>query len=340
MPRFVIEYLTLFLSLLLISGCNEIFDKDTPNSNEVYETKTNIKVYFCPADNCEKVLQTYVNYAKSSVHCAFFDLDPGDLVTALAKKSHDSDVRVVIDDQNYDGQIKGVGIKTAKSKQYMHNKFCIIDKGIVLTGSTNPTDNGLNSNNNNLIILSSKYLAENYEDEFNELWNGVYASGDNVKYNRISTNVGSIENYFCPEDCATGNFAVNNIIRLIKKSEKSVKVAIFSFTDENLADELVKSDIKGINVTILVERTQRNVQNSQYARLRDFGLDIRVDGNKQNMHHKFIVIDDNIVITGSPNFSWSGFNRNDENMLIIQDKSLASEYRNEFDRLFDDGEDV
>ena len=58
------------------------------------------------------------------------------------------------------------------------------------------------------------------------------------------------------------------------------------------------------------------------------------------MHHKFIVIDENIVITGSPNFSWSGFNINDENMLIIYSKELAFEYSNEFDRLFGEGEVV
>ena len=89
-----------------------------------------------------------------------------------------------------------------------------------------------------------------------------------------------------------------------------------------------------------MERRQRNVQNSQYYRLRGFGVDIKVDGNKNNMHHKFIVVDGKIVITGSPNYSWSGFNRNDENMLIIYDESLALKYKNEFERLFGEGEVV
>ena len=117
-------------------------------------------------------------------------------------------------------------------------------------------------------------------------------------------------------------------------------MASFSFTHEELADELVKADIKGLDVSVLVENRQRNVINSQYERLKDFGLNIKVDGNKNTMHHKFIVIDDEIVITGSPNFSWSGFNKNDENMLIIYDKELALEYRGEFDSLFEGGEVV
>jgi len=47
-----------------------------------------------------------------------------------------------------------------------------------------------------------------------------------------------------------------------------------------------------------------------------------------------------VVITGSPNFSLSGFNRNDENMLIIYNEQLALGFVREFDRLFGEGEVV
>ncbi|MCH8014844.1 MAG: hypothetical protein IH823_08750 [Candidatus Dadabacteria bacterium] len=201
-----------------------------------------------------------------------------DLTKTFGEKSHSADVKLVIDDRNYDGQIKGGGIRVAKSSRYMHNKFCVIDNNQIITGSMNPTERGSKFNNNNLIIVNSNYIASNYEDEFIELWNNVYASGDNVKYNKINTNIGIIENYFCPEDC--NKETINNIIKLIRNAEKSVKVAIFSFTHEELADELLKSDIKGLDVQVLVERRQRNVQKSQYTRLKDFGIDIKVDGNK------------------------------------------------------------
>ena len=326
----------LFFVFVLISGCDNVLTGGVVNTQELSEN-VKTEVYFCPLDDCGRIIKNIVNNAENSVHCAFFDLDLKDLIKAIAKKSHNADVKVVIDHGNYDGQIRGEGIKIAKSKQYMHNKFCIIDKGLVLTGSMNPTNNGANLNNNNLIIINSKYIAENYENEFNELWNGVYASGDNVKYKRISSGKTIIENYFCPEDCREEG-GINKIISLVMKANESVKVAIFSFTHEELADELVKADINRVNVTILVERRQRNVQKSQYKRLRDFGVSIKVDGNKNNMHHKFVIIDNSIVITGSPNYSWSGNNRNDENMLVIYDKRLAQKYTAEFNRLFDEGE--
>ena len=151
----------IFPVFLLISGCDKALTGNAVDVQNPYESNINAQVYFCPQDNCESVLEAYVDYAKSSVHCAFFELNLKDLITMIAKKSYDADVKVVIDEGNYDGQIKGGGVKTAKSKQYMHNKFCIIDKYITLTGSTNPTNNGANLNNNNIIILNSKYIAEN-----------------------------------------------------------------------------------------------------------------------------------------------------------------------------------
>ncbi|MEK6869563.1 MAG: phospholipase D-like domain-containing protein [Nanoarchaeota archaeon] len=325
---------------LIINGCDNNITGNIAQE-DINENDVKISAYFCPRHDCEAEIIEKINNAEKTVHCAFYDLNLNDLISAITKKSSSADVRVIIDTENYDGQIKGNNIKIAKTNAKMHNKFCVIDGNIVLTGSTNPTNNDAHKNNNNLIMINSDYIAENYEDEFNELWDGIYSNGNNVKYNKIHTPIGQIENYFCPEDCALeNNEGLYRIIELIRNAESSVKIASFSFTHEELADELLKADIKGINISVLVEARQRNVQNSQYARLKDFGLNIRIDGNKNNMHNKFIVIDNKIVVTGSPNFSFSGFNRNDENMLIIFNKELALGFVKEFDRLFEEGETI
>jgi len=53
----------------------------------------------------------------------------------------------------------------------MHNKFAIIDRAIVLTGSYNWTVSASNSNQENILIIESKYVVNNYQNEFNKLWN-------------------------------------------------------------------------------------------------------------------------------------------------------------------------
>ncbi|MEK6984694.1 MAG: phospholipase D-like domain-containing protein [Nanoarchaeota archaeon] len=301
------------------------------------ETNKEPKIYFCPRDDCGKVLSTHISYANFSVYCAFYDLELRNVISALAKKSKTADVRLVMDKSNYQGQIKGNAIRLDNDKQLMHNKFCVIDRSIVITGSFNPTDNDNNYNNNNMEVVHSNALAKNFEDEFGELWEGKFGAGRKSDYHALSINGIRIENYFCPEDCQMELSSSNDkdsglykIADLIKGAEKSVEAAAFTFTSEKVADELIRADERGVKVRVLIENRQRNVKNSQYLRLKDFGLNIKLDANKGTMHHKFIIIDDKIVITGSPNFTNAGFNKNDENMLIIYDANIASKFKDEF----------
>ena len=191
-------------------------------------------------------------------------------------------------------------------------------------------------------VLNQLYLAPAQKMRRSELAErvGLSPSGITRLLNPLEK-IGLVENYFCPEDCDFENQGgIYRILDLIREAEVSVKVASFSFTHEDLADELLKADIMGVDVDVIVERRQRNVQGSQYTRLKDFGVNIKVDGNKNNMHHKFAIIDEKIVVFGSPNFSLSGFNRNDENMLVIYNENLALGFVREFDRLFGLGERI
>ena len=55
-------------------------------------------------------------------------------------------------------------------------------------------------NKNNIVIIRSKYLAENFLDEFDELKNNIYGKGKKIKNPIIFLGNTKIENYFCPED--------------------------------------------------------------------------------------------------------------------------------------------
>jgi len=52
------------------------------------------------------------------------------------------------------------------------------------------------------------------------------------------------------------------------------------------------------------------------------------------MHHKIIVIDGQIAIFGSYNFSGNAAQVNDENLLIIHDPFITALYEGEFQKLF------
>ncbi|MEM1518588.1 MAG: phospholipase D-like domain-containing protein, partial [Nitrososphaerota archaeon] len=69
-------------------------------------------------------------------------------------------------------------------------------------------------------------------------------------------------------------------------------------------------------------------------RLKNAGVDIRIDGNPDLMHHKFAVIDDEVVITGSYNWSAAAEDKNDENLVVLRDEEVAQLYRKEFERVW------
>ena len=321
MQKFMVFCLFIFI---ITAGCKNISGDAV--ANIPFESNLEPIVLFCPEDGCGKNLEFLLDSSKSSIHCAFFDLDLENVISTLAKKSHDVEVKIVIDDRNYEKQIKG-NIKVDDSNQLMHNKFCIIDNNVVWTGSFNPTENGDKKNNNNVIVFYSKLLAENYENEFEELWNGNFGDGDRVKNPVIYLNNKKIENYFCPEDDCE-----KNVIKILKGAKKSIYFLTFSFTSENIADEILFKD--NVDIKGVFEARSTGGDYAQYKRLRDFGLDVRKDKNKANMHHKVFIIDNEIVITGSYNPSESGNKRNDENLLIIHDKKIAEKYLEEFEKIF------
>ncbi len=74
---------------------------------------------------------------------------------------------------------------------------------------------------------------------------------------------------------------------------------------------------------------------SQYKRLKDFGLDVRLDNNSAFLHHKVFILDNETVVTGSYNPTSAGNDKNDENMMIIKDQKVAEQFIEEFKRLND-----
>jgi len=52
------------------------------------------------------------------------------------------------------------------------------------------------------------------------------------------------------------------------------------------------------------------------------------------LHHKFGLIDDKIVITGSHNWSLAADRNNDETVLVIQSQTVAAHFKREFERLY------
>ena len=283
-----------------------------------------IKIYFCKYNDCLNSLLGIIN-SSHSLKCAFYDLD----ITPLIEIIEEKDSFLVLEDKLQEDELI-IGMNAEKyfveKSSYMHHKFCVLDDKYLLTGSMNPTYNGVNKNNNNFFYIESKILAKNYINEIEHLAKGVEYNQTNI----FALNDFVIENYFLPEH---SKIVVERIISLINISNSTIDIAAFSFTSEEIFNAILETHLRGVKVRVLLEKRYMNAESSKYKILNELGIEVRFDNNPYSMHHKFIIIDSNVLETGSMNYSENA-KTNNENIFIIYNNKIATAFLQEFDRLW------
>jgi phosphatidylserine/phosphatidylglycerophosphate/cardiolipin synthase-like enzyme len=120
----------------------------------------------------------------------------------------------------------------------------------------------------------------------------------------------------------------------IGKANESIKAMLYLITQDELAEAVIKAHNRGIDVAIIIDDDWVSSSGSDYQAILDAGIDIRDDHRSGLLHHKVVIIDEYILMTGSYNWSASAEDRNDENLIILKSRTLAQTYLDEFDRLW------
>jgi len=323
------------------------------------------EVYIGPdTDISEKFIEFLSGEAGDTtidVRMAFYDIDIPEIVNKLIElKNSGITVEVVVDDSNINtDEIKRlkkvVTVKSDKSGALMHNKFCVITRHfsppgpyskLVWTGSWNATYNGTHFHNNNALIIRDTDVADRYangkDGEFDEMFLDGQFGANSPTTNSVSTsftltNGISGEVYFAPEDNEKN--VMGKIVEEVEKAQSSVYFLAYSFTHDDLARAIKEKYKKNLKVIGIFEKSQVNASSAytQYYPLKKAGVEVFLDINSYNLHHKVIIIDKKTVITGSFNFSNSANEKNDENIVIIREdgtRGVVKKYIDEFNRLY------
>jgi phosphatidylserine/phosphatidylglycerophosphate/cardiolipin synthase-like enzyme len=126
----------------------------------------------------------------------------------------------------------------------------------------------------------------------------------------------------------------NAIVPIVKAATRSIRFLAFSFTDDPLADAMSERAQAGVDLAGVFETVGSETEAAELKTLMCRKLPVRQDGNPGFLHHKVIVVDERIVITGSMNFSANAEEDNDENVIIIDNAEIARLYLQEFDRVW------
>src|SRR5665648_657746 len=124
------------------------------------------------------------------------------------------------------------------------------------------------------------------------------------------------------------------IIKNINQAQASTNIAMYIFTDREIALPLVKAHERGVKVRLYLDQDQVDYQYSQSRFLVQRGIKTRISYNNYIMHNKFAIIDNRILLTGSYNWTFSANNRNDENLMVIDDPETIKIFQNQFINLW------
>jgi phosphatidylserine/phosphatidylglycerophosphate/cardiolipin synthase-like enzyme len=281
-----------------------------------------------------------IDATRTTLDIAAFELN-NVVITEAILRAHERGVRIrmVVDDEHgledddttlVDLELEGIEIVNDNRSALMHNKFMIMDSIVVWTGSTNYTVNDIYRNNNNMLALRSRRAVEVYQAEFNEMFErGEFGPRSDASNTASFTQDGiPFEIYFASE-----NDVVAEILAEINAARSSIRFMAFSFTRDDMGDALLARAAAGVNIQGVFERTGSETEFSEMTGLFCGGVAVRQDGNSGVLHHKVFIIDGQVVVTGSFNFSDNAVESNDENLLIIRNADIANLYLQEFQRI-------
>ena len=278
--------------------------------------------------------------AQLSIDAALYSLSLDSVRRALIHAHRRGvEVRVVMESDNLDGfdpqALKDAGIPVLGDRRegLMHNKFVVIDRSEVWTGSMNLTDSGTYSDRNNLIRIRSAKLAEDYEAEFNEMFVDDHfgpAIGRPTPNPHVTVGGTALDVYFSPDDGVQAA-----LLDLIGNARSNIDFMAYSFTSDPLSEAIRNRAQGGVRVRGVMDEDQMATNTgTEYDRFHVAGLDVRLDRQPGLMHHKVLIIDRQTVVMGSYNFTASAEKYNDENVLVIHSPEIAGQFLQEFKRIY------
>ena len=160
---------------------------------------------------------------------------------------------------------------------------------------------------------------------------------------------------FAPHSKRSEDHGLQLIAQHLSAAKRSIDLALFVFSAQSLTDVLAQRVQSGVAIRLLADPGFASRSFSEVLDLLGVALSDRFckleKGNRplakplrgvgsprlargDKLHHKFAVIDQRKVITGSFNWSPSAAHQNDETLLVIHSPELAAHFTREIDRMW------
>nr|XP_037286669.1 mitochondrial cardiolipin hydrolase-like [Rhipicephalus microplus] len=133
-----------------------------------------------------------------------------------------------------------------------------------------------------------------------------------------------------------GRTSLRTLVHTLTSAERTLDVCVYMITCDTLGDAIIGTHQRGRAVRVITEAEGSDTPGSQIGRLREAGIPVRVNNHSSFlMHHKFALVDRELLISGSFNWTRQAITGNHENLIMTSEPDLVDSYTREFTRLWE-----
>ncbi len=129
-------------------------------------------------------------------------------------------------------------------------------------------------------------------------------------------------------------------LSIVKNAQKTIDGAFYDIENMEFTNSIVEAKKRGVKVRLITDSSNMKKDGDirpSIRLLKDSGIEIKEDKKSSSMHHKFMIIDNKSLWTGSMNLTTNSiFQHNNDSILIESDK-LSANYKAEFNRMYEKG---
>lgn len=125
-------------------------------------------------------------------------------------------------------------------------------------------------------------------------------------------------------------------LRHLASARRSIDLCIYLFTQTSLADALYDLHRGNVKIRVIADASEDDTSASKLIRLKQAGIQIKSNprGTGALMHHKFVIIDGHLLLTGSFNWTSKAVVSNYEAVLITSESSLVKPFQTQFEHMW------
>jgi phospholipase D-like protein len=249
------------------------------------------------------------------------------LISILNQKASEGiDVHIVID-RDHIGGLKSIlhpsiTMGTRQTGEgHVHHKIIVVDREYIWLGSANFTPNSLVGAKNLAIGCYSPEIGKELYQEAAYILSQRQRKGVTPLFCYYEDQL--LELYVLPHnqperpslvETSMNEIAKQKLISLFDNAQHHINVSIEQLTFKDASRALIRAHQRGVVVEVFIP----HLNDDAVKLLIKERVNVKLG---HNIHHKFALIDNKILLNGSPNWSMNAFSRSDESFIVLNNIS-------------------